>query len=304
MPLMNVRQVRQFVVVAEELHFGRAALRLHLAQPALSQSIQRLEQSLGFDLFNRKRRTIELTEAGRVYLTEVVRALAQFDLSAELARRAVAPKTEIRVGFIGPAVYRALPALLEVFQAVYPNVHIELVELSSAKQISQIGAGRIDVGLIAALAERPDGLETFTVERAGFLAAVPLRWNLVAGSTISLAEIAEHPFIWTAPGYTSHQAEHFAWFRAAGIMPRVVRTTRLASTSLSLVAAGHGCSIVPATASFLGLSQIKFLSIKDMPPYRPWELMMAWRREAADSPSSWFVDITKDHVRNSDWVSN
>lgn len=301
---MDLRHMRHFVAVAEELHFGRAARRLNMAQPPLSQAIRRLEADLGVELFDRSRRSVELTDAGRVFLVEARRTLSQAELARTLARRQAEKVPEVRVAFVGPALYRVLPDLLVRHRRECPDILVRLFERASPDQVAGLGAGEFDVGFITTGVERPAGCETRLVERAPFVAAVPADWPVAHGRTsVSLAELAGLPFIRPPPRYaaqyTPAAAESFAAaFQKAGVMPHVTQEATQTNTSLSLVGAGLGCSLVMATAELTGARNVRFLPIEDPGFGGMWELVMVWLPDHLGRLGQAFVAFVEDYVRD------
>lgn len=152
---VDLRHLRYFVAVAEELHFGRAASRLGMAQPPLSQSIRRLERDLGFLLFARTQRKVELTAAGRVFLDETRRTLMQAEEAVRLARRGASDETaELSITFVSAALYRLLPAALREFRRRSPSVSVKLDERPTEGQIADLKSGAIDLGLYTSAGTR------------------------------------------------------------------------------------------------------------------------------------------------------
>ncbi len=280
--------MRQFVAVAEELHFGRAAARLNMAQPPLSQAIRRLEISLGVDLFDRSKRTVELSAAGEVFLIEARRTLLQADVARKMAQHAAADTPEVRISFIGPALYQVLPEILVRFRAAVPNVHARLFELPTPQQISGIIAGDYHIGFITH-GIRHEGCASKLVERSGFLAAVPANGPLAKRKTISLVELAKHPFIMPPRKY-SEQSETLNLFKSVGVIPMIEQEASQTSTSLSLVGAGLGCSLVMATAALQTARNVAFLRLEDDLPKARWELAMAWHPDHMSAETSLFLD--------------
>ncbi len=293
---MDLRHMRHFVAVAEELHFGKAAQRLNIAQPPLSQSIRRLEIDLGLELFDRSRRSVELTDAGRVFLIEARRTLKHADLARKMAQREAARLPETRVSFIGPALYRVLPDLLVRFRAASQNVSVRLFEASSPEQVAGLLSGDFDVGFIVGATEIGE-CEGFTMERAPLIAAVPANWRIAEQSTITLAKLAEQPFIRPPPKYSPHPGEMLDLFKRLGVMPEIVQEARQTNTTLSLVGAGLGCSLVMATAVLARPGNVKFLPIEDLPAHRPWELQMIWHPEHINQLTEDFLSIAKRYAR-------
>ena len=279
--------MRQFVAVAEELHFGRAAARLNIAQPPLSQAIRRLEIELGVDLFNRTRRSVELTEAGRIFLVEARRTLLQAEVARKMAQGAGAQTPEVRISFIGPALYQVLPEILVRFRAEAPGVHARLFEVASPQQIERIRAGDCDVGFITHGISHA-GCESRLVERTRFVAAVPGNSPLAGRGSIGLAELAEHPFI-LPPQKFAAQSEALDLFKNVGVVPRVAQESSQTNTTLSLVGAGLGCSIAMATAALQSLRNVSFLAIEDALPHARWEMAMAWHPDHMTTPCRQFV---------------
>jgi DNA-binding transcriptional LysR family regulator len=286
--------MRQFVAVAEELHFGKAAHRLNMAQPPLSQAIRRLEKNLGVDLFNRSKRSVELTEAGRVFLVEARRTLLQSEVARKMAQSAGADIPEVRISFIGPALYQVLPEILVRFRAAVPKVHARLLECASPQQVGGILAGDFHVGFITH-GIRHAGCESMLVERSRFVAAVPGNSSLAGRKTISLSELAEQPFIMPPPKF-AEQSETMNLFKNVGVVPRVEQEASQTNTSLSLVGAGLGCSIAMATAALQHSRSVRFLHIEDDLSHARWEMAMAWNPDHLSTHTRQFIEIVRRHL--------
>jgi DNA-binding transcriptional LysR family regulator len=300
---MDLRHMRHFVAVAEELHFGRAALRLNMAQPPLSQSIQRLEADLGVSLFDRSRRGVELTDAGRAFLVEARRTLLQAELSRKMARRAAEHADEVRISFIGPALYRFLPPLLVKFRATHPDVTMRLFEKASPEQMPGLLAGEFDVGFVTSGTEHLERCETMLVERAPFVAAVPADTALGRETSTTLARLADEDFISAPRKFASQHQDADAIFKSAGVVPRVTQEATQTNTTLSLVGVGLGCGIVAGTAVLRQPPNIAFLPITDMPSYLRWEMMMVWPPDHLSKAAAAFVELAKAQVANHpEWI--
>ena len=293
---MDLRQMRHFVAVAEDLHFGRAALRLNMAQPPLSQSIKRLEDDLGVILFDRSRRGVELTDAGRAFLIESRRTLLQAELSRKMARRAAEHAAEVRISFIGPALYRFLPPLLVRFREAHPGVNVRLYEKASPEQTPGLLAGDFDVGFVTSATEHLERCETMLVERAPFVAAVPRTSPLAIKASITLAQLAEEDFISAPQKYVPQSLDALAMFKSAGVVPRVTQETSQTNTMLSLVGVGLGCGVVASTAALRKPPNVAFVPISDMPSYLRWEMLMVWPPDHLSETTAAFVALGKAQI--------
>ena len=257
----DLRQLRYFVAVAEERHFGRAAKRLAMTQPPLSQAIRALEEALGVALFARTKRTVELTPVGADLLPEVRKILAAADglrpLAQSLARGEAGA---LALAFVSTADYGLLPQLLREFAGRYPGVRLQLVEATSDVQIEELVAGRIDAGLvIAPLPPRHTAALTYLPIMREPLVAVlpsavararsrkrqgePLDWD---ESPVTLAELAELPLVIfprrLAPGFYDIIT---GCYGAVGLTPRIGQEAIQMQTIVSLVSAGMGVALVP-----------------------------------------------------------
>lgn len=297
--------MRHFVAVAEELHFGRAALRLNMAQPPLSQSIQRLELDLGVTLLERSRRGVEMTEAGKAFLIEARRTLAQAELARKVALRAAEQSIDVRISFIGPALYRVLPALMVRFHEVHPAVNVRLFEKTSPEQNPGILAGDYDIGFVTPGTELAEGCDTLLIERSELVAAVPSNWTLAAEESITLARLAEEDFISAPLQHAPHGFDAIALFKSAGVVPRIAQEAAQTNTTLSLVGAGLGCAIVAGTARLKQSRNVSFLPILDLPDYLRWEMLMIWSRQLLSLPAAGFIDIAKAHLStHQEWLNS
>jgi len=264
---MELRHLRYFIAVAEELHFGRAAERLCIAQPPLSQQIQQLERELGFRLFDRTQRHVELTAAGELMLEEAREALAGLERAAAAGRRVARGEVGwIGIGFVGTATYEFLPAALSAFRALHPEVELVLRELVSAKQVQALRDRRIHVGLA-----RPgiveQGIVSIPLYREALVAALPTRHPLAQRERLTLADFADEPFI-LFPRYPKPSYADFliSLCEGVGFSPLVVQEAAEIHTAISLVAAGLGVTLVPASVQSAHREGIAYRSFADPQP--------------------------------------
>jgi DNA-binding transcriptional LysR family regulator len=243
---MELRHLRYFITVATELHFGRAAEKLHIAQPPLSKQIQDLEKELGFDLFNRTKRSVTLTPAGQAFLIEVNQIFQQLDRAIDIGGKTSRGELgQISIGFVGSATYNILPVMLQQFRDRYPHVRIELHELTTDRQLIWLREGRIDIGLI-----RPPIVErdfnSKVIFQESVVIALPIDHHLAMTESLDLAELATEPFILfpreLAPGLYD---PIIAICQGAGFSPQVVQECIQMQTIVSLVSANMGVSILP-----------------------------------------------------------
>lgn len=242
---MELRHLRYFVTVAEELHFGRAALRLNIAQPPLSQQIRQLEQELGFPLLFRNKQRVELTEAGKVFLEEVRLTLAQvqkaFD-SAERAHRGTTGKLDI--GFVGSTTYNIVP-LLQNYRLRFPSVNLMLHQLKTANQLQALHDGRIHLGIVRTPVESPF-LTSKVIQRERFVVALPQAHPLANHKKIRMQDLINEDFIVSSRnnGSIYHDAVIHLCYQA-GYRPKITLEAPEILTIVAFVSAGMGVALVP-----------------------------------------------------------
>jgi DNA-binding transcriptional LysR family regulator len=264
---MELRQLRYFVAVAEELHFRRAAERLHISQPPLSQQIRSLEDELGFALLVRTRRRVQLTPAGEAFLRDARAILAELEGAVAAAQRIDAGQTgRLRIGFVGSALLSIVPGTVERFRSSRPGVAIELRERSTVDQLRAVAAGVIDVGLVRPPIEDEAGLRAETVLRERTVAALPVGHPLAALQRVPMRRLAAEPLVLfpraQAPGFHDLLIEALA---GAGGGPRVIQYAPEMLTIIGLVAAGTGVSLVPASVSRLSLDGVAYRPVTGAP---------------------------------------
>ena len=259
---MELRHLRYFVAVAEELHFGRAAERLHIAQPPLSQQIKALENELGVQLLARTKRKVELTPAGRLFLDEARLTLSQAARAQRIAVEAdKGVRGRLRIGFVTSASYSILPVLVRRFRRDFPFIDLDLVEMIPSRQIEALEQGRIDVGILRPPVEGA-GLVLETILEEPLVAALPSDHRLAVQKTVSLKMLAEEAFVFFprhhGPGIYDvvMHACH-----AAGFSPRISYAPNEMQTILAYVAAGLGVSIVPQSLSGFHQGSIQYLPV-------------------------------------------
>jgi len=274
---MELRHLRYFVAVANELHFGRAAEKLHISQPPLSMQIRALEDELGVALLNRTRRHVSLTRAGQAFLQDARQILEKTDQAILTARRAGRGEIgELAVGFISVADYNLLPLVLREFRRRYPMVSLSLKEATTDTQLEDLREGRIDVGFLLPPVTEP-GIQSVPVLREPLIAALPERHPLAAASeAIALSELANTPFIITprhmAPGLYD---DIVSFCHAAGFSPQVTQEAIQMQTVISLVSAEMGVALIPRSLRNLKRTGVVYKSLKEKSPMS--EIHLAWR---------------------------
>ena len=284
--MFSMDQLESFVAVAEEQHFGRAAIRLHITQPPLSRRIQLLEEQLGVDLFDRSRRAVKLTPAGRVFLVDARKILKLAQEAALSARRT--PRGEIglvTIAFTASSAYAFLNRVVSAANTELPQVELVLREMVSQAQLEALLAGTIDIGIL-----RPpvNGAEIVTrpLSTESMLAALPAGHRLANSDTpLSISDFDGEQFI----GYSPAEARYFheilvGVFRAAGVRPVYAQYVTQIHTMLAMVKADLGIALVPVAASALHFDGVMLREVADLPADLV-ELQMAWRR-SNDNPAA------------------
>ncbi|MFL9926240.1 LysR substrate-binding domain-containing protein [Herbaspirillum lusitanum] len=289
---LELRQLRYFVAVAEEKHFGRAAQRLHMTQPPLSQTIQALEEMLGTPLFARTKRSVSLTPAGLALLPEAQRILQQAAALPDLARRAASGTSGLlSLSFISTADYSILPPLLQRFRARYPQVQIDLREATTDIQLEDLTQGKIDAGLL--LPPLPDKalatLDYRPVLSEPLIAALPA--GAVRGNApVALKSLKELPLI-IFPRRIS-PAFHdtiLSCFRDAGVTPHISQEAIQMQTIVGLVSAGMGMALVPQSVSNLKRPGVDYRRLTGKVP--SIETGLAWRRDSQSTVLRAFLEL-------------
>jgi DNA-binding transcriptional LysR family regulator len=282
MKLPDMWQLRYFIAVAEQLHFGRAAAALHISQPPLSRAIRALEAELGVQLFARSRRRVELTPEGARFLEEARRLTTQLGAAVSALRGMAAGESgRLRIGFVSLADYGVLPGLLKAYKAARPGVALALREMLSPEQAAALAADELDFGLLLPPVSGAAELEHVVVQRERFVVALPARHRLARPrSRIAMASLAGEPFVMVpreiAPGLYDIVT---ALAARAGFSLSVAQEAIQMQTVVSLVSSGLGAALVPGSIANLGRRGVVYREIAD--PHPRLDLWLAWRRGAA-----------------------
>ncbi|MFM0592864.1 LysR family transcriptional regulator [Paraburkholderia dilworthii] len=320
----DLRQLRYFVTVAEEKHFGRAAVRLSMTQPPLSQAIRALEETLGVELFARTKRSVELTPVGADLLPEVQRLLAGAEGLRPLAQSLARGEAGVlSLAFVSTADYGLLPLLLRDFGARHPRVRLELTEATSDVQVDELVAGRIDAGLVIAplpsrhatqLSWLPIAREPLIVAMSTEMAA---RLAKAAGhnaghdardaghdvdleaewldTPISLRDVADAPLVIfprrLAPGFYDIIMDCYG---VAGLTPHIGQEAIQMQTIVSLVSAGMGVALVPQSLRNLRRTGVVYRPLVESVP--AIETGLVWRTAEVSPVLAGFIDIARAHA--------
>lgn len=306
-PAVETRLLRQFIAVAEELNFHRAAERLHMAQPPLSQAIRKLEDTLGLSLFERSNRSIALTPAGTAFLVSARRVLAELGDAIREAQAVASGKAgRLAISFVGTA-HDLLPAALRRFRAEYPGIELVLREATTAEQLAAITAGEADIGLMRQPGIMIAQLASEILLREPILAALPDDHPLAGPETVSLAALAESDFIGTPRqlGIGFHD-QIIGLCRLAGFSPRIVQEARQMQTIASLVASGLGVALIPGSLALMPRPGVAFRPITVEAPLQMThiDLIAAWDATRHSLARDNFLAVLRHVAPDMQFISN
>jgi len=275
---MDLRSVRYFVSVAEQLHFGRAAERMNVVQSAISQQIKRLEEELDTKLFERSGNELRLTEAGRQMLPECRRLLVQANKTVKVAKSVGAGiRGKINFAFVDNSISSLIPSLVGEFKARRPDVELGLQALDRLEQTASLEDRLIDIGLMPPPVP-PGDFHSEIVVSAPLAAALPRGHVLACKSSLSLRELSSEPFVlFPAAMHTRILEIILAACASASFIPRVAQEATQLHTLLALVGAGLGVTLVPRWVASESVHGVAFCDIDPETP--AYELMFVWRRD-------------------------
>jgi DNA-binding transcriptional LysR family regulator len=277
--MFEISQVRCFVAVAEELHFGRAAERLNMTQPPLSRQIQLLEHHVGTRLLDRSSRGVRLTAAGKAFFPEAARILRMADEAIVTARRvAKGEQGALAIGFTAAFGYGLLPDIVRRLRERAPGISLTLKELVTTSQLEGLASGQLDLGLMRPHARHAE-LETVLLATEALMLAVPERDAGAWPERPTLASVHGKPFLM----YSPYEARYFYQllnncFDAVGVVPDIVEHVGQIHTMLALVSSGIGVALIPAAASRLQFAGIVLRQVQTTPA-EPVQMVSAWRRD-------------------------
>jgi len=250
--MFEFRRLKHFIAVAEELHVGRAAVRLHMSQPPLSRSIHQLEESLGVELFVRTSQGVELTNEGEVFLKEARKILQMVERACEFTSQAKRGEIgRLVIGYYGSAIFNVLPRLMAEFKARYPSAELSIHNMNKGEQIQALRDHNIHIGFIRYVGDEPD-IVTKTILREPIQVALPVNHPFAEAQSISIDELAKEPMVvFPHSPRPSFADQVIAVCRKAGFVANIVQEADDAETCIALVSAGLGISMVPQSVSHL-----------------------------------------------------
>jgi DNA-binding transcriptional LysR family regulator len=292
---MDLRRIRHFNVLAETLNFSRAAERLHIAQPALSVSIQKLETELGTKLFERTSTGVVLTAGGQAALLEARRLLYHGEQLIRTARDAEAGTGgRLRIGFVGSAIYRLVPSLIPAFRARYPGVELVLREATSGRIVEMLGEEALDVGIVRTPLLQPHGATLHTLQHDPFVVALPAAHPLAAREWLHLSELAREAFILYSTDHAAGlRAAVMSTCAAAGFTPQVAQEATQVPTVVALVESGLGIALVPQVMRGEREPRVAYRDLRDVPEGTGTTLSLAWLDGDENPAARRFVELAR-----------
>lgn len=293
---LELRHLRYFVAVAEELHFGRAAERLKMAQPPLSQQVQRMERQLGYALFTRSTRGVALTAAGEALLPRAKQALARVaDDWDAVGRVARGEAGRVTLGFAGSLILTQLPVALRRFRKRYPDVELRLRELVTVEQMKALIDGEIDFGLARDPEEHRDLIYEVLLEEP-FVAVLPVKHPLASRRALTIEDLKDEPFVMFPTSKGPEAFKRVLEFCAlGGFAPRIVQEAPHWQTVVRLVEAGFGVSLAPRCVSRQVWKGVVYRAIR---PLQMSSKIAIWERQGPRPPAvRALIEVLKEAYR-------
>ena len=292
---MELRHLRYFIGVAEEENVSRAALKLHVSQPALSRQIRDLEDELGFFLLERSAKAVRLTEAGRTFLTEARAVLERTDEAVKAAREvATGERGELHVGYAPSLTARILPPALRAFQAELPNVRVRLHDFSTEEMLAGLREGKLQIAFVVRLTPAMlRGLRFEELTRDAMCLAVAPKHPLAGRRAVNLEEVAREPLItYSRKDYPEAHEMLGAMFGAINRKPRIVEEHDSVSSLIAAVEAGTGVAVAPRSLSCTAGLRLKLIPFSPAPA--PLVIGAAWSKAGLTPAAERFLECAKE----------
>ncbi|MDJ0633760.1 MAG: LysR family transcriptional regulator [Xenococcaceae cyanobacterium MO_188.B29] len=292
---MELRHLKYFVAVAEELHFGRAAEKVQITQPVISDQIRRLEQELGVKLFFRTKRTVELTEPGKIFFKEAKQILERVEKAVDAVQKADRGELgSLMIGYTGPALYTLLPKIIRTFRDRYPQVELVLKEICTNEQVEALNSGNIEVGF---LHPPVDGeFEFISIMTEKMVLALPEDHPLTTFTKVPISKLSNQSFIL----FPRHEGlslynRILLMCQQAGFAPKIVQEVTPQPTMIGLVAAGIGVSLVSESLQNINRPGVVYRKLDVTTP--ELELVAAWKKEKVSPVLPKFLQVVTEITR-------
>jgi len=298
--MLELRLARQFVVVAEELNFRRAAERLHMSQPPLSVAMQNLETMIGTMLLDRSKHHVRLTPAGQMFYKDALRLLQMSEQAIERARRTgEGLEGTLRVSFVPSAALDVLPAIFKQFQIDYPTVQLKLTAETTSRQLEDLRGGHTDLALVVGPVYDARGLHLVDLQPQQFVLAVPSGHPLAKRQSVRIRELAAESFVaFPSAEGAGFVAALLGACKAAGFLPRVVQEASQMQAILTLVAGGLGIALVPSAMRRLRMEDVCFLEVADTRSPPTYGLVFAYSSQSDNPVVPAFLAIAERMVKS------
>lgn len=298
--MMELRQLKYFIAVAEELHFGRAAERCHIAQPPLSQQVKRLEEELGVTLLERTSRKVALTPEGREFLKRC-RDIRDRLEEAVIHVQDMAQGLEglLRVGFIGPASLSRLPAAIRAFREANSNIRLDFSAKSTTEQLPMLRGDRLDVAFVRLFGHDTTGLKSMVFLREPYMLAFPDGHPFTKRERVDITDLEGEPLIFNQRiAQPALYRSLMGSFHKAGFMPNIVQEVNTEQSTVALVATGLGSALVPASSAGDQRAGVTFRPLDgDLPQ---WEITALWKEKKENALLAKFLSVVKEFREISD----